>query len=103
MAKFFSGKTNLACPKCHKMPNRICEKLPEICGQIGLKMAAYIFFDWLGCFNKKCRFYFNKIASVSRCPVCKYWSLNSIFLPDQEQLWSCLNPDCEWYLKITDG
>ncbi len=96
MAKFFPGKTNLACPKCHKIPNRVCE-------EIGLKVAAYIFFDWLGCFNKKCCFYFNKIAGISRCPVCKHWSLNSIFLPDQGQLWSCVNPECEWHLKIADG
>jgi ssDNA-binding Zn-finger/Zn-ribbon topoisomerase 1 len=91
--------TSLSCPRCQKISARIFDEL--LSEELLEESSAYIFLGWIACPKENCRNYFHKENSVSRCPVCKLWSVKLINDAYQKK-WACVNKECEWHVELLD-
>ncbi|MBU6141573.1 hypothetical protein KGO95_00450 [Patescibacteria group bacterium] len=89
--------TSLSCRHCGIVGKRIFEQFKD--REILDRLAAYIELEWIACATEKCRNFFTKMHALSRCPVCKLWSVK--LTADHElQQWDCLNHECGWSIAL---
>ncbi len=64
--------------------------------------SSYIVLMWIACATEKCRNFFSKLHSLSRCPVCHRWSVK-LTMKNKVQNWICLNHECEWRISLKNN
>jgi len=90
----------LSCPKCEKLSARILESLTDK-EMLMEDPKEYQILGWLGCAQQKCRNFFQKNNSSSKCPVCKLWSVKLAEENDIKR-WKCANKECQWDISAVN-